>query len=173
MDTCYAYVGLGSNMGDKETYLQCAVAALGRSEGLDVDALSPLYETEPQDMTGSWFLNQVARLTYEPSLWSGRRLVLYGLQIERDLGRERHGAYPTVRFESRCIDVDVLFFGHESSLSPECIIPHPRLTQRAFVLVPLQDVFLPGTVSPTFSIEHCLKKLLYRVSGQKIFQNSK
>ncbi len=133
-----AYLGLGSNLGDRRGYLAAAVAAL-RAEG-DVAAVSPLYETEPvggpagQDR----YLNMVVGLD---TAQSPRRLLERCQRLERQAGRVR-----TVRFGPRTLDADVLLVGDERVDEPDLVVPHPRLWERRFVLAPLRDL-APDLVS--------------------------
>ncbi len=168
MSECFVYVSLGSNMGDSRAYLQKAADALHATHGIQVDALSPVFETEPQGMPNQpWFANQVVRLLCDRRLWSPQSLVLHALSIEATLGRVRQE-----RFGPRCIDVDVLLFGAERCDMSECTVPHPRMTERAFVLVPLQYVLAQETEAalPDLCVAQCLAKLSYTVTGQNIFQ---
>ncbi len=132
-----AYLGIGSNLGDRLGYLLTALeglAALGTR--LDV---SPVYETEPvggpRDQGA--YLNLVARL--ETAL--GPRALLVAAQaLEAGAGRVR-----TVRFGPRTLDVDLLLLDDLRIDEPDLVVPHPRLGERAFVLAPLEDLD-PGLV---------------------------
>ena len=134
-------LSLGSNMGDRLDNLQEAVDALFDAPGLDFVALSPVYETAPvggPDQPD--FLNAVVvadtRLTPETLL---ERV----LSIEDAMDRVR-----TVQWGPRTLDIDIVQFGDVSSDDPDLTLPHPRAHERAFVLVPWQDVepdaALPG-----------------------------
>lgn len=126
------YLGLGSNVGDRERNLVEAVTRLER-RGFALGRRSALYLTEPVALLPQgWFVNAVVsgttRLTAE-------ELLREGLDIERELGRVRdrhHGP--------RTLDVDVLFYGDLVLDTPDLVLPHPRLHERRFVLVPLHDV---------------------------------
>jgi len=127
------WLGLGSNLGDRLANLQGLVDAL-RDGGVRVEALSPVYDTAPQQITDQpAFLNAVARVRTE---LVPRELLAVAKRAERRLGRTGAG----VRFGPRPADCDILFWEggvwHDAALE----IPHPRLTERRFVLVPLLDV---------------------------------
>lgn len=168
-----AYVGLGSNQstarGDAAAQLEAALDALRATSGLVVDAVSPLYWTEPQDMGDQpWFANKVVRLLCaEP--WTAQDLLRHFLAVETALGRVRADD-EKLRFGPRVIDMDLLLFGKESSHDPLCILPHPRMMQRAFVLVPLRDI-APGVIlHGDTTIDQALAQLHFRVQGQHIYQ---
>jgi 2-amino-4-hydroxy-6-hydroxymethyldihydropteridine diphosphokinase len=126
------YLGLGSNIGDREDSLQRAITAL-HSQDLRIDRLSSVYETSPRDNTDQpWFLNLVAEASTE---LFPVRLLLRVMNIERRLGRKR-----TVDKGPRTIDIDILLFGNAVVDTPRLMIPHPRLTERRFVLEPLAEL---------------------------------
>lgn len=126
------YISLGSNLGDRAAMLGRAIAAMN-SAGVRVTRQSSFYITEPVDAPGqAWFLNAVAEA--ETSLLPVQLLHIL-LKIERELGRRRitpHGP--------RGIDLDILFYGSSVIRSRELEVPHPRLTERRFVLVPLAQI---------------------------------
>jgi 2-amino-4-hydroxy-6-hydroxymethyldihydropteridine diphosphokinase len=123
-----AYVGLGSNLGDREATIRAAVAALP-----GVVAVSKLRETEPVGVTGQpAFLNGAARLETE---LSPRELLDAMLEVERGLGRERRE-----RWGPRTIDLDLLLYGDETVDEPGLTVPHPSLHERRFVLEPLAEL---------------------------------
>jgi 2-amino-4-hydroxy-6-hydroxymethyldihydropteridine diphosphokinase len=123
------YIALGSNVGDRAAMLERAIAAMN-SAGIRVLRQSSFYATEPVDAPGqAWFLNAVVEA--ETSLLP-LQLLHALLRIERELGRRRitsHGPRP--------IDLDILFYGSSVIRSRELEVPHPRLPERRFVLVPL------------------------------------
>jgi 2-amino-4-hydroxy-6-hydroxymethyldihydropteridine diphosphokinase len=127
--TVRAFLGLGSNVGDRWQYLRDAVARLP-----DVVRISPVYETDPvggpdgQDP----YLNLVVELSTDRS---PRQLLEEAQAAEASAGRVR-----TVRFGPRTLDVDVLLVGDQVVNDSDLIIPHPRMWERAFVLVPLRDL---------------------------------
>jgi len=133
-----AYLGLGSNMGNRQDNLERALDFL--SQRLRIEKVSSIYDTEPMgNVNQPRFLNLVCQVY--TSLAPAALLAL-GKGIESKLGR--------VSGESnapRPIDIDILFYGDEVIETPELIIPHPRLTGRAFVLVPLVQI-APELVHP-------------------------
>ena len=123
-----AYVGVGANVGDRAATIDAAVSALPA-----VVAVSKLRETDPVGVVDQpRFLNGAAALD---TTLSAHELLDVLLAIERDLGRERRE-----RWGPRTIDIDILAYGDERIDEPGLTIPHPRLTERAFVLVPLLDI---------------------------------
>ena len=125
------YLALGSNLGDRADNLRRALQALG--EQLALGAVSPCYETEPAYVLDQpRFYNLVCRAT---TTLAPLDLLHHLKELETRLGRE-----PTVRFGPRVIDLDLLFYGDLVLASPELTLPHPRLHERAFVLVPLADL---------------------------------
>lgn len=127
--TVRAFLGLGSNVGDRRQYLKDAVARLP-----DVVRISPVYETDPVGGPDgqSPYLNLVVELSTDRS---PRQLLEEAQAAEASAGRER-----TVRFGPRTLDVDVLLVGDQVVNDSDLIIPHPRMWERAFVLVPLRDL---------------------------------
>ena len=126
------YLGLGSNIGDREANLLAAVERLAKA-GLRIVRVSPLYETEPVEYTAQrWFLNQVVEA--ETRLFPMQLLARVG-KIERALGRVR-----TVAKGPRTIDIDILLYGNEVVRGAKLEIPHPRMHERRFVLAPLTDL---------------------------------
>lgn len=129
-----AFVALGSNLGDRAANLARARAALD-SGPLKLTALSSVYETEPWGPVAQGpYLNQVVRgvISLAP-----RALLSALFAIETKLGRDRKHE---VRFGPRVIDLDVLLYGDLAITEPDLQIPHPRLLERAFVLVPLAEI---------------------------------
>jgi 2-amino-4-hydroxy-6-hydroxymethyldihydropteridine diphosphokinase len=127
-----AYLGLGSNIGDREANLGAAIERL-RAPDLRVLRVSPVYETEPVDYTRQrWFLNLVVEV--ETSLFP-MQLLARVARIERALGRAR-----TVPKGPRTIDIDILLYGQAVIRSETLEVPHPRMGERRFVLAPLADL---------------------------------
>lgn len=137
-----AYVGLGSNLGDREQTLRAALAALAEHPRLDLVAVSSLIDTEPVGYTDQpRFLNGVAVLETE---LSARELLELLLEVERRFGRSREG----VPAEGpRTLDLDLLVYGAAEIEEPGLRVPHPRLHERGFVLEPLAEV-APGLEVP-------------------------
>jgi 2-amino-4-hydroxy-6-hydroxymethyldihydropteridine diphosphokinase len=135
-----AHLALGANLGDRLTALQRAADLLDATDGIDVVRSSRVFETAPVGPAQPDFLNAVI----EVDTWlTPRELLEAGLAVERELGRERHE-----RWGPRTIDVDVLTFDDLEVDEPDLVIPHPRMHERAFVLVPLGELAadppLPG-----------------------------
>ncbi len=126
------YLGLGSNVGDREENLRGAIERLAGA-GVRVLRVSPIYETEPVDYTAQrWFLNQVVE--GETDLFPVQ-LLSRTSRIERDMGRVR-----TIAKGPRTIDIDILLYGRTVMRSATLEIPHPRMAERRFVLAPLTDL---------------------------------
>lgn len=137
-----AYVGLGSNLGDRAGYLLLAVRGM-LDAGLDVIRLSSVYETEPVEYENQpAFLNMVAELR-GPTLPSPDQMLARMLRIEYALGRTRG-----VRMGPRTIDLDLLIYKDRQVDSEFLTLPHPRIASRRFVLVPLNEL-VPGLIHPT------------------------
>src|SRR5436190_6840140 len=139
-ETVRGFIALGSNLGDRLANLQRAVELLAGRDGVRVLKASRVYETDPVGPPQPDYLNAV--LEIETSLPPARLLEEAQL-VERELGRVR-----TERWGPRTIDIDLLTYGDERIDQPDLQIPHPRMHERAFVLVPLleltADPALPG-----------------------------
>jgi len=135
------YVGLGSNLGDREANLRRALAELGRLG--EVLKVSSFYETEPEEfLQQPWFLNCAAAIATEKM---PRQFLQAVLAIEREMGRQRLQAKGP-----RIIDIDVLLFGHAVvDAAPTLVIPHPTMHERRFVLEPLAEI-APEVRHPVF-----------------------
>jgi 2-amino-4-hydroxy-6-hydroxymethyldihydropteridine diphosphokinase len=126
-------LGLGSNVGDREGNIRAAVARLAAWPGVAVERVSSLYETAPVGYTDQPdFLNAAVRVA---TTLAPRELLAACLAVERSLGRVRHE-----RWGPRTIDVDILFYDDVALDTEELTLPHPRLAERCFVLVPLAEV---------------------------------
>ena len=136
MNSVQAYIGLGSTLGDRETNLRSALLKLGELPQTRLVRESSFIETEPVDSPdGSGpFINGVAEL--ETSL-SPRDLLEGLLGIERDLGRDRRGQS---RNAPRTLDLDLLLYGEQLIDEPDLQVPHPRMSEREFVLWPLLQI---------------------------------
>lgn len=128
-----AYLLLGSNLNDREHMLTEALAGIRDQVGEVLD-VSSIYETEPWGFRSDEpFLNQVVRVS---TALSPSDLMRALLEIELELGRERKGP----QYASRTIDIDILLYGDRVVDEPELVIPHPRMTERRFTLVPLCEI---------------------------------
>jgi 2-amino-4-hydroxy-6-hydroxymethyldihydropteridine diphosphokinase len=126
------YVGLGSNIGDREEHLRTGLIAMAR-DGVSPVELSSLWETEPVDGAGpTWFLNMVAAVRTELAPEDVLKVLL---ACERERGRER--GRPNAPRE---LDLDLLMLGGLQRSAPELTLPHPRLGSRRFVLAPLAEI---------------------------------
>lgn len=145
-----AWIGLGANLGEREAALRAAVRAIAALPGTQVLRASSLYRSAPVDAGGPDYLNAVAEIatTLEP------HALLAALQaIENGAGRER-----PYRNAPRTLDLDILLYGDERIATPQLTVPHPRMHERAFVLLPLADL-APASVPP---------EALQAVAGQAI-----
>jgi 2-amino-4-hydroxy-6-hydroxymethyldihydropteridine diphosphokinase len=137
------YLSLGSNLGDRAQNIARAMTAL-RARGVRITSRSSLYETEPVDVRGGgWFLNCVAEGETNMTPQQFMQMILI---IERSLGRLRPQVSEGPK-EPRTIDIDILLFGSSVMDTPELKIPHSRIAQRKFVLVPFSEI-APGVRHP-------------------------
>lgn len=153
-----AYLSIGSNIGDKKRNLNDAIALLHRAEEIEVIAVSSFYMTEPQDFKAQdWFLN--AALKINTSLDPEELLtVLKRLEKTMDkTGKE-------FRFGPRTIDLDIIYYSNRIFKTGILEIPHPRMHERCFVLVPLCDIGLEA-IHPIFNLRS--DELLKKIEKQK------
>ncbi len=135
-----AYISLGSNLGDRLEYLHKALNILNAHRGIKQLKVSSYYETEPVGhLEQGKFINAVASLKTSLSSYD---LLTFLQGIESSLERER-----TIRWGPRTIDLDLLFYDNLVLDSHILTLPHPRLTERAFVLIPLEEI-APNLVHP-------------------------
>jgi 2-amino-4-hydroxy-6-hydroxymethyldihydropteridine diphosphokinase len=129
-----AYVALGANLGEREASLREALRRLAGADGIEILRISNVYETDPVGYSDQpAFLNMAAAVASElPS----DRLLRKLLEIELAMGRVRD-----IRWGPRTIDLDLLLYEGETMETEELTLPHPRMGERAFVLVPLHDVW--------------------------------
>jgi len=138
-DPVIAYVALGANLGDPQRALRDAMARLGKLPDTTVTARSSLYRTAPVGATGPDFINAVVQLR---TALTAPALLDALLAIETEAGRER--PWPNA---PRTLDLDLLLYGGARIDSPRLTVPHPRMKERAFVLVPLHEI-APDLVPP-------------------------
>lgn len=145
------FLALGSNLGEREETLRQARTLLQRAEGLNILAWSAIYDTEPVGGPEGQnpYLNAVLVGTTELSPMELLRLCQ---DIERSCGRE-----PGEHWGPRALDIDILCYGDLALDTPELILPHPRLHERRFVLVPLCDL-APDLVHPL--LKKSMRRLL-------------
>ena len=136
------YLGLGSNLGEREANLAEAIVRV-HSSGLKVTRVSSIYETQPVGFSSQpWFLNQV--IAVSPGDGDGPRLLRLLKTIEENMGRK-----PSALNGPRLIDIDLLLLGNLIMTGAELTVPHPRLHSRRFVLLPLSEI-APDVVHPVF-----------------------
>ena len=129
------FLSIGSNSGDRVKFIENAVNFLGLCEEIKISKTSALYETEPWGIKNqNWFLNIAAEI--ETTL-SPQDLLIKCNQIEKTLGRDRN---KESRWGERNIDIDIIFYGQEIINTDVLTIPHPRMHERAFVLVPMLEI---------------------------------
>ena len=153
-----AYLGLGGNLGDRLAALTKALTLLDATPGMRMMSCSSVYETEPWGVTDQPpFLNLAAG--FETTL-SPADLLAACQSVEQQVGRTE-----TYRWGPRLIDVDILLYGDAivNTATPDLQIPHARLTERAFVLVPLAEIAPDTRVPP---LGHTVRRLLDRVDGK-------
>lgn len=134
-----AYIGMGSNLGDRLGYLRAAVAALA-ARGLEPAGVSSVYESDALDPPQPDYLNAVVSVS---TSLSARELLEALKAIEAELGRQH-----TQRWGPREIDLDLLLYGDEMLEEDGLTVPHPEMTKRSFVLMPLLEI-APGLDLPS------------------------
>ena len=151
-----AYIGLGANLGDAQATLRDAMRLISALPHSGLQACSALYRTAPVDATGPDYLNAVVRLD---TCLAPHALLAALQRIEHMHGRQR-----SVRNASRTLDLDLLLYGDECIATPDLVVPHPRLHQRAFVLAPLADI------APDLDVPGCgrVADLLAPLADQRI-----
>jgi 2-amino-4-hydroxy-6-hydroxymethyldihydropteridine diphosphokinase len=159
-----AYVGLGSNLGDRAARLREALVGLAATPGVERVVASAVYETEPVGPPQGPYLNAVAAID---TTLDAHALLARLAELERAAGRERG-----LRNAPRTLDLDLLLFADDCIDAPELVVPHPRLHERAFVLVPLAEL-AAETVHPRLGLR--IGELLARLpdrGGVRLFAPS-
>jgi len=150
-----AYIGLGSNLGDREQYLVKALERLEKNPKITITKMSSIYETFPIGITEQpLFLNMVIEIE---TIYSPIELLDLLQKIEAESGRKRD-----VKWGPRTLDLDILLYNQENMKSERLIVPHPRMQERGFVLIPLYEIN-PGLVETLFPED------FEKVKGQQVF----
>ena len=161
-----AWLGLGSNLRQPVSQLKDAMGRLGLVDGIEILKASGLYRTPPWgDDQQDDFINAVVQIQTE----LGPVPLLYALQsIENEMGRQRTGR----RWGPRLIDIDLLLYGDQQFQSEELELPHPRMHERAFVLIPLCELDKTVTIPGHGEAEELLKQLdsrgIFRLKGEEL-----
>lgn len=151
-DTSEAYIALGANLGDREQTLMSAIMMLDKQEDIKVTACSDLYETDPVGYTDQpAFINMAICVN---TTLSPQELLDRMLEIENQLGRVRH-----IRWGPRTVDLDLLWYEGVEMNTDTLILPHPRMQERAFVLVPLSDVVREKSDNISYFVQTALESL--------------
>jgi 2-amino-4-hydroxy-6-hydroxymethyldihydropteridine diphosphokinase len=146
------YIGLGSNIEDRERHLKDAIHLLQLHPDINICRCSSIYETDPVGFTEqAAFLNMVIQV--ETKL-TPTELFHHMLEVESKLGRVRD-----IRWGPRTIDLDMLLFGQQLLDTPELLVPHPRMKERAFVLIPLLEIMDKQSIQAGASFQQDLKLL--------------
>ncbi|MCF8209826.1 MAG: 2-amino-4-hydroxy-6-hydroxymethyldihydropteridine diphosphokinase [Rhodoferax sp.] len=127
-----AYIGLGANLGDASAAVVHAMQEIAAIPGVTLTRRSALYATKPHEAQGPDYVNAVLEVS--------TRLAAHDLLRELQAIELRAGRLRPYRNAPRTLDLDVLLFGQESIAEPDLVVPHPRMTQRAFVLIPLAEI---------------------------------
>ena len=132
MSAVTAFIGLGANLGDARATVEAALKELDALPGTRVSERSSLFRSAPVDAGGDDYVNAVARIE---TMLSALELLARLREVEQAHGRERAGYNAP-----RTLDLDLLLYGREKIATAELTVPHPRMTQRAFVLIPLLQI---------------------------------
>jgi 2-amino-4-hydroxy-6-hydroxymethyldihydropteridine diphosphokinase len=148
------YLSLGSNVGDRLSHIKHALELLSTTPGISVRRVAGLYETEPVGVHDQpWFLNTVAEIATD---LDPRVLLAAVKRVESVVGRT-----PSYRWGPREIDVDILIYEGEKISQDDLVIPHPRMRERLFVLMPLREL------APDWRDEdgHTIDRLIEGIKG--------
>ncbi|MEH7886636.1 2-amino-4-hydroxy-6-hydroxymethyldihydropteridine diphosphokinase [Bacillus sp. JJ1609] len=148
-----AYIALGSNMGDRYEYLKKAILLLESHKEVSVVNTSSIFETDPVGFTDQdQFLNMAVQVS---TSLKPLELLDECLKIEEELGRKRE-----IRWGPRTLDLDILMYNQENIETEKLTIPHPRMSERAFVILPLLEMD-PNLMLPTMEkpLKTCLQSI--------------
>lgn len=152
-----AYLSLGSNLEGRLPFLRDAVTLLQVDEKITVEDVSSIYETDPVGYTNQGnFLNIVVKLN---TTYKAEELLSKCMSIEKDLGRKRE-----IRWGPRTIDLDILLYNQENIETDDLSVPHPRVQERAFVIIPLLELE-PNIQLPT--MDRPLSVVLERIPDKE------
>jgi 2-amino-4-hydroxy-6-hydroxymethyldihydropteridine diphosphokinase len=127
------YLGLGSNLGDRESYLESGIKALSSHEAIEVVSVSDFINTKAvSEFDQPDFLNAALGIT---TILSARELLAFTQSIEKEYGRTSKGTY-----DPRTLDIDILLYGNDVISDDDFVVPHPLMHERAFVLDPLAQI---------------------------------
>ncbi|MGG2067647.1 2-amino-4-hydroxy-6-hydroxymethyldihydropteridine diphosphokinase [Bacillus sp. S14(2024)] len=127
------YIALGSNMDNRHMYLSQAIELLHKHPAIEVEDVSSVYETDPVGyIEQEKFLNLVIKISTN---LLPQELLMVTQRVENELGRKRE-----IKWGPRTIDLDILLYNHENIEAENLIVPHPRMFERAFVIVPLMEI---------------------------------
>ena len=139
------YFSLGSNLGDREKNMTEALGRMDEAFGRHYEALSKFIETDPMGFSGGKFLN--VAVLYRIPVGDPINILDTVKAIERSMGRTDQPQYDAAGeriYHSRVIDIDILFYGKETIDTPRLTIPHKGISDRPFVMIPLQEIARPS-----------------------------
>lgn len=155
-DDTVAFLSIGTNLGDRERYLLAAMESLEK-KSIKILAKSPIYETEPVGFADQPnFLNMVIQIATD---LSAEELLMETMGIEKEQHRVR-----VKRWGPRTLDLDILFFGDQVIDEPHLLVPHPRASERAFIVLPLKDI-APDFIHPVLGVS--IQELAKNVPGKE------
>lgn len=142
-----ALIGIGSNIGDRKEYIDTAIDALNHIPSVQVLRMSPIYESEPWGYANQEkFYNAVIEVETNLTAYT---LLGVCLGIEAGVGRVR-----SIKNGPRVLDLDLLLFEGQESMTAELTLPHPRMFERDFVLIPLRDLYPEMKIYKKYNLVH-------------------